>query len=851
MRLILCCLLLCCSAWLSALESEGIFNIVKNHCFQCHNDAQKKGSLNLKKHFYADRIDVPKSLVEDLYFNLEEEQMPPRKAKKVLKENDRTVLLQWLETYQQKAVDSNESDPGLVVSPRLNHIEYDRVIEDLIGYPVNAAKYFPKDGGAGSGFSNDGSTLSVNVVMLEYWLVAAKHVLQYARATPERGLRWFPAPKPDAKKPQAMLLDIRSDWSEWHDQQEALQSVFVRHAFSQTTIPTHVDTSVFADYFEAAWVFLHKDTLGLSDKTIDDIAIEHKNLKLMPSVLESFYEMLTKNGASFNGDEDKFYQELSSKWQALPGPQTPRAQIQALCQDLNKWCISPRLKDKRFDDRSRDDFNGNGYNPFYPFKGMDMDLLAKRSEQGLRSESDWRRPFYLNAPSMRRNVLPEDLEKLKLLIKETQHILKPNLAADRAKGIDIIRAFTQRAWRRPVHKQELHRLMALYDQQRLKGNTFDAGIKQALTAVLVSPHFLYRFRKNSQDGDLQLLTGTEMANRLSFALWASLPDEELLIFGKYNALNEEAVLVKQVRRMAKDQRIVTMGKQFAAQWLDFQDFSQTAQVDAQRFPDFNQTIAMDMENEAIWFFQDLFQNNESILSITKPKQRRMTERLAFYYGIIAKPKAPQWDKVKRYATGEHYVGALSLGAIQVHLSHPLRTSPTKRGAWLYRHLLGYTLPDPPDDIPAISEDEIDDKGLSLAQQMELHQSQPNCATCHKKIDPFGLALENFGPDGRWRVKNAQGQLLNNKGVDETGERIEGYAGLITYLNHHVRQEMLVNQFCKKLLAYMLGRSLDYGDTSLVTAMMQAMKENDYRVVTALEVVVKSKQFRYKRMKAAQ
>lgn len=429
----------------------------------------------------------------------------------------------------------------------------------------------------------------------------------------------------------------------------------------------------------------------------------------------------------------------------------------------------------------------------------------------------------------------EQLEKLRMEIETVEH--QHEVTAN-----DIVSQFATRAWRRPISVREQQQLVHLYQEARSRGDSFDSAIKSALLVVLASPHFIYRLPLddgNDTSSDVRPLSSLELASRLSFFLWASIPDEKLLQLASENRLRDPEVLADQVTRMLNDPRSLTLSETFAAQTFRFADFPTFTGPDEKRFPEFQPALRQAMYDEAIWFFDDLFRNDRPLTRIIRSEDTFANGRLAKHYGI----SGVTGDNPQRVKLPEGRGGLIGMGLFLTQSSLPLRTSPVQRGNWVLEDLLGRRLPDPPADIPPLSDDDTNEQNETIVQQLAKHRANPTCASCHDKIDPLGIALEDFDPIGRWRGKERTGADDMTRTHD--GVELNGVEGLRDYLE--LKQDELFGHFNRKLLGYALGRAVIPGDARLLDRMGKKLKENDYRSSAAIMEIVQSRQFQHTRV----
>jgi hypothetical protein len=397
--------------------------------------------------------------------------------------------------------------------------------------------------------------------------------------------------------------------------------------------------------------------------------------------------------------------------------------------------------------------------------------------------------------------------------------------------------FAGRAYRRPLRNDEAERLRALYQTLRAENIPHDEAIRLLLARVLTSPAFLYRLEEPGSGAEPSPVSGRELASRLSYFLWSSLPDEELKALADSGQLTDADTLLAQTRRMLADDRVRRLAIEFGCQWLHVRDFDQFDEKSVEHFPEFRD-LRDDMYEESVRFFTDLFQHDRSILSLLDADHTFLNATLAAHYGIPG-VEGDEWrrvDDVRKYGRG----GILTQATVLATQSGASRTSPILRGNWVSETLLNERLPRPPPNVPQLPEQAP--ANLSERQLIELHSSVPECAKCHARIDPYGFALEGFDTIGRFRMADANGHAIDVRTKLNDGTHIDGLDGLRNYLGA-TRRDTFVRQYCRKLLGYALGRSVQLSDEPLLDDMLQRLDKSDYRFSVALETIVLSDQFR--------
>ena len=421
--------------------------------------------------------------------------------------------------------------------------------------------------------------------------------------------------------------------------------------------------------------------------------------------------------------------------------------------------------------------------------------------------------------------------------KRADDFLKEEEAAI-PKQLDALLEFAKRAYRRPLQKSEKASLLGLYQTIRGKGAGHDEAFRGLLTRVLVSPAFLFRIEQAPTGNKPGPVNDWELATRLSYFLWSSLPDDELRRLAAAGRLRDPQVLTAQLRRMLKDERVRALAIEFGTQWIHVRGFDELKEKNEKLFPTFDANLRKAIYEESILFFQDLFQGDRPVTSILDADYTFLNETLAKHYGIpgVAGPQWRRVEGVRKYGRG----GILGLGSVQAKQSGASRTSPVLRGNWVVETLLGEKLPRPPANVPKLPEGE-GDGGLTVRQQVEKHAREPACAVCHVRIDPFGFALEKYDAIGRLRAKDLGGLAVDTKAKLRDGTTFEGLDGLRTYLLTK-KKDVVVRLFCRRLLGYALGRAVTLSDQALIDEMVAEL-DRKRRLSAAIEVIVRSPQFR--------
>ena len=406
--------------------------------------------------------------------------------------------------------------------------------------------------------------------------------------------------------------------------------------------------------------------------------------------------------------------------------------------------------------------------------------------------------------------------------------------------------FAEKAWRRPLANTDRNRLGNFYNTLRTeKALSHENAVRSLLARILVSPEFLYRIETPSVNEGIMMLSNYELASRLSYFLWSSRPDEELLRAARAGELSVPENLAQQARRMLTDRKARRFATEFFGQWFGFYRFDDFTGIDTIHFSEFTDKLKASLYDESVSFFEYIVAEDRPVDEILFADYTFLDQKLADHYGIpftvddnsVGKTKLIQGTR--QYNRG----GLLRQGAILATTSAPLRTSAVKRGDWILRRILNTPTPSPPADAGSLPSGEIVPDGKSVRERLVAHRKDPSCMNCHTKIDPLGFALENFNPIGKWRDAYLDGGAIETTGVLNDGTEISTMDDLFAYLRQE--KNTFYRNICEKLLGYALGRSENLSDRLLIDKMMQIL-DNDPRFSTLVTEIVTSKQFRYKR-----
>lgn len=418
-----------------------------------------------------------------------------------------------------------------------------------------------------------------------------------------------------------------------------------------------------------------------------------------------------------------------------------------------------------------------------------------------------------------------------------------NSAEEESAARQIVRNLMRRAYRRPVTEDELAGPMRFYHAGREEGG-FEAGIERALTAILVSPRFLFRIERDPEGlepGEPYTISNFELASRLSFFLWSSIPDEKLLAAAESGELRQPDMLEKHVRRMLADERASALATNFAGQWLHLRNLDSKT-PNARRYPDFGENLRRAMRRETELHVERMISEDRSVLDLIRANYTYLNERLARHYGI---PHV-QGSRFRRVdlPEGSDRGGLLRHGSILTVTSYATRTSPVVRGNWILENILGTPAPPPPEDVPSLDQS-ASSEDLTVRQRLAKHRADPACASCHDLMDPVGFALENFDAVGRWRELDA-GRPVDASGGLPGGDDFEGVAGLEAGVLE--RPDLFVTTLTEKLMTFGLGRGVRPEDAPAIRRIVRQAAENDYRFSSIILGIVRSEPFQMRTAK---
>jgi cytochrome c5 len=773
--------------------------VVTRYCVVCHNERLKTGGLMLDRANVA-KIAADPELWEKVVRKLQRGAMPPQGARRP---DPATYagLLAWVETQLDDAAAAHPN-PGAPLIHRLNRTEYANAIRDLLSLDVAVSSLLPPDDSA-FGFDNIADVLGLSPVLVERYVVTAETVSAMAVGEPEVSLG-------------SVTHGVPQDRSQ-NEPIEGLPLGTVGGLAAHHWFPLDAE-------YEFQIKLLRTNTdgiIGLERPHQLEITVDGERVFLETIGGDKDMPKPRARGQKADDEEDE-----------VSAPIEARLRVRAPVRAGPRTITAAFLDRRGADTRRLQDFVRTTTSP-YDSTGWphirEITILGPFKATGVGDTPSRRRIFSCHPA---------------------------NVESERPCATQIVSALARRAYRRPVTSADLQSLLAFYDAGRRDGN-FETGIQRALQRILASPDFVMRIERdpaNRAAGTIYPLGDFELASRLSFFLWSSIPDDALLDVAARGQLKNPAVLEAQVKRMLSDPKARALGENFAGQWLQLRNLRNTV-PDPEEFPDFDDQLRQGFARETELFFESIVREDRSALELLTADYTFVNERLAKHYAIPF-IYGNQFRRVT--LTDPARRGLLGQGSILTVTSHADRTAPVLRGKWILDNLLGMPPPPPPPNTNTTLPDPVEgEKPLTMRQRMEVHRANPVCANCHKRMDPIGLALENFDAVGAWRTREIGrapevGGLREVGGPIDTrtqlydGTNIDGVVALREALLK--RPEVVVGTFTEKLLTYALGRGLQPYDMPTVRAIVRDAASHNYRVSSLVVGIVNSLPFR---MRAAE
>jgi hypothetical protein len=755
--------------------------LLDQYCVTCHNERAKTAGLMLDK-MDLSKIEAGAETWEKVVRKLRGGMMPPQGRPRP-SNDDAYKLITWLESSLDR-VAANKPNPGRAAIHRLNRTEYGNAIRDLLGLDIDVTDLLPADDES-NGFDNIADVLKLSPSLLEQYLAASRKISSLAIGDPSQ---------PSITQVYRTAPDLAQD-----EHIEGLPlgtrgGLLIHHNFP---LDGQYDFRV----------FLLRNIVGYM-KGLEwphqlEITVDGERVFIAPVGGEEDNKM---SDANFAAAADTIDARLKSRISVKAGPHEVGVAFLRKNSAEYDEPLEPHTRD-------HDLQNMNG-TPIVEH----VDITGPFDAVGSG-----------DTPSRRRILT-----------------CRPAASSEEsACAKKILSALARRAYRQPASDTDVDVVLKFYESGRKNGN-FEAGIENALAFILTAPKFLFRTESdppNAIANGVYRVGDLELASRLSFFLWSTIPDDELLNVAAQGKLKDPAVLDQQVRRMLADPKSQALTRNFAGQWLFLRNL-QSAKPDGHEYPNFDDNLRQAFRRETELFFDSILRDNRSLLDLLDANYTFVNERLAKHYGI-PNVYGTQFRRVT--LTDRTRMGLLGQGSVLTVTSYPNRTSPVLRGKWILENILGTPPPPPPPNVPPLKENEEGAKPKSVRELMEEHRKNPACSGCHSVMDPLGFSLENFDGVGEWRTKDQSGPI-DASGQLADGTKVEGPVTLRQALMKH--PEQFTGTVAEKLMTYALGRGLEYYDMPVVRGIVRDSSKDNYKLTALIMGIVKSSPFQMRRSQGA-
>ena len=792
-------------ASVAAAFERTVKPFVAQYCYDCHgNKGEPKHGLNIQAFDSIASLVEHRDDWEQIASMLRQSAMPPIEEDQP-DEEDRQAVAEWLLAEFERIDRVTPPNPGRVTARRLNRTEYNNTIRDLLGIDARPADDFPQDD-SGYGFDNIADVLSLSPVLMEKYVTAADRTVRLAL---------FGPPKLDPT-----LVRLRAEPRRVPE----IRTVPDQYDVTGLSLPNafHGVHRIPVDGEYVVKVFLGGLRPANSEPITLALWVDERQVQTTVFDLE--------RSATFADDRQDF------------GGQTVPFRVRLEAGDRTIAVAIPRLYEglpPRF----------NGPNPstrpdppreFRPPVNAPPERVAMLRKRFEEAQAELAK-MPLNG--VRVNALEVGgpySQATGPSAASRGRIITCGHAAENHQPVCVTRImtdFARRAFRRPVTAKELEKYIELVHMAQEQEGSFDEGLAIGLQAILVSPDFLFRIERDRRvtgSTAYHPVTDHELASRLSYFLWASMPDDELRRAADRGTLRQPTVLAAQVQRMLRDPRSRALAEHFGGQWLQFRALESVTR-DRDRFPDFEDYLRLSMRRETEAFVEHVIREDRSILDFIDGKYSFVNERLARHYGI-PNVTGPEFRRVD--LTGLPRGGVLTQASVLTVSSYATRTSPVMRGKWILENLLDSKPPEPPADVPNLDEVAIG-TSASMREQLEEHRKNPTCASCHRRMDPLGFGLENFDAVGAWRTQDGNFPI-DASGTLPDGRTFTGPEELMDILK--ADRDVFARALTSKLLTYALGRGLERYDARTVREIATRLPEHDYRFSGLVLEIVKSLPF---------
>ena len=778
---------------------------VGRYCTSCHDDVERTADLSLKSLPLAEAAAHPAEW-EAVVRKLRAGMMPPIGEPRPATEA-RLALVGWLESELDAAAAASPNPGRTEPFHRLNRAEYRNAVRDLLHLDVEVGELLPADE-ASYGFDNIAGVLKLSPTLLERYLAAADKISRLAVGTPSPfvNIDWFRVPDDRSQEKRLPGLPFGTRGGtliEYHFPADAEYQIAVELARDLNEgMPLYAEEQTLEIAVDGERVGLF--TLPAVPLMAPQAANNDPNAPAISQIVQRF--QLNREGRAARNRADA---DWRVRVPVSAGPHLVTATFVARTAALDEPARLP-------------------FERPYP-AGVNI--------------PETRTGAYLRAVEISGPYEPTSAGET--ASRERIFSCRPTSGAATTEAEacagNILSTLARRAYRRPVTSDDVAPLLAFYRDGAEQG--FDSGIQLALKRLLVSPEFLFRVEQDpagTAPGSIYKVSDLTLASRLSFFLWSSIPDDELLVSAERGELRDPNVLERQVRRMLADPRAAAFVENFAGQWLYLRNLDAVVPVQSV-FPDFDDTLRQGLKRETELFFGSVVQEDKSALDLLRADYTFVNERVARLYGL-PNVKGNHFRRVT-LPEGSPRRGLLGHGSILTVTSYPDRTSPVVRGKWILENLLGVPPPPPPDEVPKLEETSDGGGTLSIRERLSAHRGNPSCASCHALMDPLGFALENFNAVGVWRTIDDTGGAIDASGTLPDGTPFTDLAEFRAALE---KSDLFLTTLAEKLLTYGLGRGVEAYDQPAVRAIVRDAAASDYRFSALIVGVVQSPPFQMRR-----
>jgi len=789
--------------------AAGFETIVKpflsQNCFTCHGNKKQENGLNLQSFQSVASLVDDRDHWDEVVLKLRRGEMPPLEEEQP-PEEQRQAVATWLARELERIDRITPPDPGRVTARRLNRTEYNHTIQELLGVDVRPADEFPQDD-SGYGFDNIADVLSLSPVLMEKYVSAADRVARLALFGPPPLKPTLTRLRSDGRR----VMEARTFPAAYDVTGLSLPNAF--HAIHRVPVDGEYVVKVVLGGLRPAASEPITVALWVDERQVQTVSHDQQRAASFANDRQDFGGQAVELRVRLTAGDRWLSVAIPHIYEGLParynGP-NPSARPDPPRREFEPPEGAPperiALLRKRFDEAQAE--------------------LAKIPLNGVRVNSVEIGGPYSHATGTSR----ESLEK----IYTCGHLNgghQPTCASR------IVRNLARRAFRRPVNSREVEKYVALVRLAEQEEGSLAEGLAVGIQALLVSPDFLFRIerdRRSAPKVPAQPITSHELAARLSYFLWASMPDDELRRVADSGTLRDSQVLAAQVRRMLRDPKASALAEHFGGQWLQFRALESLVR-DRERFPEFEDYLRLSMRHETELFVDHIIRDDRSILDFIDGRYSFVNERLARHYGI-PNVVGPEFRRVD--LTESPRGGVLTQGSVLAVSSYATRTSPVLRGKWILDNLLNTPPPPPLPDVPNLDETAIGTSS-SMRQQLEEHRKNPTCASCHRRMDALGFGLENFDAVGAWRTMDGKFPV-DASGSLPDGRTFKGPEELRTILM--AQREAFARCLTSKLLTYALGRGVERYDTKTVKLIASRLPKYDYRFSGLVLEIVNSLPF---------